>query len=186
MISFWNSTDRLAREGLKIAWFGGAIMLLGKIFPDCKWLFWFGAGSTLTGLILQQRGAHLKKIDASPRMLTNEIKKDLLHALRNIPKQPLGVYYFGQDTEAKQYAVQIKEMFETAGFSVECFSGFLIFEARFGLSVAVYNGGQGDATATRIRDVFSVAGLDVLLETNPNRMKPVIQFAVHQKPQRVN
>jgi hypothetical protein len=186
MISFWNSIDKLAREGLKIAWFGGAIALLGKILSDYQWIFWFGAGSTLTGLILQQRGAHLKKIDATPRMLTDEMKKSLLHGLRHIPKQPLGVYYFGQDTEAKQYAVQIKELFEAAGFRVECFSGFLVFEARFGLTVTVYNGGQGDATATRIQDAFSVAGLDVLLETNPNRMKPAIQFAVHQKPKRVN
>jgi hypothetical protein len=186
MISFWNSPDKLDREGLKIAWFGVAVVFLSLTVPNIKWLSFVGLTATVAGLILKQRATYLKKVDSSPRILSEEIEIRLSDLLKDVPKQPLTIVYFGQDLEAKQHATQIKRIFETAKFQVKNFSGCMVFEMHFGLKMTVFKKGASDSTAVAIQNAFSTVGLDVSLELNPNQMEPEIQFSVLSKPKRTD
>jgi hypothetical protein len=46
MMAFWTSVDRATKEGLKVAWFGVGVAILGRFLPESGWLSWFGIGMT--------------------------------------------------------------------------------------------------------------------------------------------
>ena len=112
-----------------------------------------------------------------------EQKNALLDGLKRLPKQSMTVGFFGQDPEAKAYAAEFKNVFESAGFSVVRLEGFLVFDTAFGLEVIVY-----DSSATNneigigIQKAFLSAGFEVRFLTNSNKMQPAISFNVHAKP----
>ena len=65
MMSFWTSVDKATKEGFKVAWFGVAVAILGRFFPEGGWLSWFGIGTTAIGLALRQREEHHEHVDPS-------------------------------------------------------------------------------------------------------------------------
>lgn len=182
MTSFWSSIDKLSYEGFKVAWFGIFISLLGFFFPDYKWLSLFGLGGTIIGLILRHRAEFLKKIEAAPRLVTAEQKAVILSNLKNVPKQPIAIQFFGQDLEAKGFAAQIKQLLEAADFPVGNLQGFMTFEISFGLSVVIYNSDSNNLTALGIQKALASGGLDLKMEVNSNKMTPTVQISVHSKP----
>jgi len=182
MIRFWFSNEKLIDQGLKLAWFGVLVSFIGLIVPDMKWLSWFGLGGTVAGLILRHRAEHLKKRLAAPRTLSPEQAGKILMSLEQVPKEPMTVGFFGQDPEAEQYAIQIKTLLVSAGFTIVRLEGFMVFRLSHGLELTAYNSGSNISTATGLRDAFQNAGVPIRMETNPNKMDPAISFNVHGKP----
>jgi hypothetical protein len=182
MIGFWCSIDRLTGEGLKVAWFGAVVVLIGLLVPDVKWLSWFGLAATVIGLILRHRAEHLKRLQATPRTLTELQTTQILGVLNNVPKQAMTVGFFGQDVEAEQFAGQIKKVLEQAGFKVVRLEGFMVFRLQYGLTITVFNSDSSIPTALGIQKAFQAGGFKIEYETNPNRMEPPIALNVHGKP----
>jgi hypothetical protein len=181
MVRFWSSIDKLTGEGLKVAWFGAGVVFFGLLVPDAKWLSWFGLAATVIGLILRHRAEHLKRLQATPRTLTELQIIQILKGLEVIPKQALTVGFFGQDIEAEQFAGQIKKVLEAAGFRVVRLEGFMVFKLHHGLTITVFNSDSSIPTALGIQKAFLAAGLKINYDTNPNRMDPPIALNVHGK-----
>ena len=97
MMAFWNSVDKATKEGFKLAWFGVLIAILGRFLPEYGWLFWFGIGTTAIGLVLRQRGEHLKKLDDAPRKISVAEKEKLLRGLIGVPKSLVKVHFLGHE-----------------------------------------------------------------------------------------
>jgi len=182
MFRFWFSNEKLTDQGLKLAWFGVLVTCSGLIVTDLKWLSWLGLGGTVAGLILRHRAEHLKKLYSSPRILVTEQTDKILQSLQQVAKQPMTVGYFGQDLEAKQYATQIKNLLESAGFAIIRLEGFMVFSLSHGLELTVFSSCSDNSTAIGIRDAFQAAGVSIRMETNPNKMNPAISLNVHGKP----
>jgi hypothetical protein len=182
MMSFWTSVDKATKAGFKIAWFGVAVAIFGRFLPESGWLSWFGIGTTAIGLVLRQRGEHLKKFDAAPRKLTSVEKEHLLCSLGSVPKSPVKVQFLGHDAETKQYAAQLKELFEAAGFHVEAFCGAIAFEPLTGLLVTVCEWDGQNPTALGIQNAFIAAGIPMDLEAVMRQKDPTIEICVHRKP----
>ncbi len=91
------------------------------------------------------------------------------------------VGFFGQDTEAEQFAVQIKALLERAGFQVVRFEGFIVFKLEHGLGIITYNDDANSPTATGIRNAFQKAGIEIKLTSIPSHMDPAISLNVHKK-----
>jgi len=181
MIRFWCSIDKLTREGLKVAWFGAVVVLIGLLVPDAKWLSWIGLAATALGLILRHRAEHLKRLQATLRRLTELQTTQILHALNDVPKQAMTVGFFGQDVEAEQFAAQIKKVLDKAGFKVVRLEGFMVFRMQYGLTITAFNSDSSIPTALGIQKAFKAAGLEIKCETNPNRIDPPIALNVHSK-----
>lgn len=184
MISFWTSVDKATKEGFKVAWFGVAVAILGRFLPESGWLSWFGIGTTAIGLVLRQRGEHLKKLEAAPRKLTQAEKENLLHGLSGVPKSPVKVHFMGHDAETKQYAAQLKQLLEEAGFRVEAFCGAIAFEPLTGLHVTVCEWDAQNPTALGIQKTFVAAGLPMEFKALFKQKEPSIEIGVHGKPPR--
>jgi hypothetical protein len=182
MIRFWSSIDKLTGEGLKVAWFGAVVMLLGLLVPDAKWLSWFGLVATVSGLILRHRAEHLKLVQGIPRTLTELQTSQILNGLKDVPKQALTIGFFGQDVEAEQFAGQIKQVLEKAGFQVVRLEGFMVFKLHYGLTITAFNSDSQNLAAIGIQKVFRSVGLEIEYESNLNRMDPTISLNVHGKP----
>lgn len=181
MTRFWSSIQKLTDHGLKVAWFGVLIVSIGLIVPDAKWLSWCGLVGTVAGLILRHRIEHLKKLETAPRKLSSEQAGNILDALKQVPKQPLTVGFHGDDPEAKNFAIQIKGLLETAGFHVVRLEGFIVFELHHGLELVAYDLDVSNPTVLGIRDAFLDAGLAITINAVPSRMEPSISFYVHGK-----
>jgi ABC-type uncharacterized transport system permease subunit len=182
MISFWTSVDKATKEGFKLAWFGVAVAVLGRFLPDSGWLFWFGIGTTAIGLVLRQRGEHLKKLDAAPRKIMLAEKENLLRGLSCVPKSPVKVQFMGHDAETKQYAAQLKQLLEEAGFHVEAFCGAIAFEPLTGLFITVCEWDAHNPTALGIQNVFVSAGMAMEFKALFKQKEPSIEISVHGKP----
>ncbi len=174
--------QRLSNEGMKLAWFGVLITTLGLLLPDQRWVSFFGIGGTVVGLILRHRSEHLKALDEAPRTLSAGQERLILATLSDVPKKPMTVGFFGQDTEAEQFAVQIKALLERAGFQVVRLEGFLVLKPEHGLGIITYNDDANNPTASGISDAFEKAGMEVTLTSIPSRMDPAISLNVHKKP----
>lgn len=181
MTHFWGSIDKLSKEALKVAWFGVIVGFVGLKFPELKWISWFGLATTIAGLVLKHRSEYLKKLEAAPRLFSSEQTTKILNYLENVPKQPVGILFFGQDLEAKAFAAEIKKLLETAKFPVGKLSGFMVFEINYGLSITVYNSDVTNQTALGIQKAFECAGYDMRFDLNPNKRDPMVQIAVHPK-----
>ncbi len=184
MMAFWTSVDKATKEGFKVAWFGVAVAILGRFLPESGWLSWFGIGTTAIGLVLRQRGEHLKKLDAAPRKLTPVEKENLLRALSSVPKSPVKVQFMGHDAETKQYAVQLKQLFEEAGFHVEAFCGAIAFEPLTGLFIIVCEWDAHNPIALGIQNAFVSAGMAMEFKALMKQEEPSIEICVHEKPSR--
>ena len=184
MIAFWNSVDKASKEGFKVAWFGVAVAVLGKCLPDYGWLSWFGFGTTAVGLVLRQRSEHLKKQDAAPRKITAGEKEGLLRGLTGVVKSPVKVHFMGHDAETKQYAAQLKQLLEEAGFHVEAFSGALAFEPLTGLYITVCEWDSQNPTALGIQKAFISAGITMEFKALFKQKEPSIEICVHRKQPR--
>ena len=184
MTSFWGSIDKLSVEAWKVTWFGVGVACFGLIFTEFKWISWFGLFATVVGLVLKHRSEFLKKIEAAPRMFTPEQKAKVLAGLEKVPRQPVAVLFFGQDLEAKAFAAEIKNLLETAQFSIGSLQGFIVFEVSYGLSMTIYNSDSSNPTALGIQKVFASAGLDLKTEVTANKMNPTVQISVHSKAPR--
>lgn len=184
MISFWNSIEALTKEGFKVAWLGVAVAIAGRLVPDHAWLSWVGIGVTALGLVLRQQGERLKKLDAAPRKLSTEQTHSLLRELKNVPKAPVHVQFLGHDSEAKRYAAQFKELFESAGFKVSQFCGAIAFEPLTGLSITVCEWDSQNPTALGIQRAFAQSGMELGFQAVMKQKEPTIEFCVHGKPQR--
>jgi hypothetical protein len=182
MFRFWFSNEKLTDQGLKLAWFGVLVTCIGLIVTDLKWLSWFGLGGTIVGLIVRHRAEHLKKLHSAPRIITSTQSDKILQSLQAVAKQPMTVGFFGQDLEARQYAVQIKNLLESAGFTIVRLEGFLVFSVSHGLELVSFNSVSDNPTAVGVRDAFQSAGILIRMETNSNKMNPAISLNVHGKP----
>ena len=157
-------------------------MLLGLLVPDAKWMSWFGLVATVIGLILRHRAEHLKLLQGIPRTLTELQIAQILNGLKDVPKQALTVGFFGQDVEAEQFAGQIKQVLEKAGFPVVRLEGFMVFKLHYGLTITAFNSDSQNPAAIGIQEVFRSVGLEIEFESNLNRMDPPISLNVHGKP----
>lgn len=184
MMSFWTSVDKATKEGFKVAWFGVAVAILGRFLPESGWLSWFGIGTTAIGLVLRQRGEHLKKLDAAPRKLAPVEKENLLRGLSSVPKSPVKVQFMGHDAETKQYAAQLKQSFEEAGFHVEAFCGAIAFEPLTGLFITVCEWDAHNPTALGIQNAFVSAGMAMDFKAVLKQKDRSIEISVHGKPSR--
>jgi hypothetical protein len=184
MMAFWTSVDRATKEGLKVAWFGVGVAILGRFLPESGWLSWFGIGTTAIGLVLRQRGEHLKKLDAAPRRITSAEKANLLRGLSGVPKSPVKVQFMGHDAETKQYAAQLKQLFEEAGFHVEASCGAIAFEPLTGLFITVCEWDAHNPTALGIQNAFVSAGMALEFKALFKQKEPSIEISVHGKPSR--
>jgi len=181
MIAFWNSVDKASKEGFKVAWFGVAVAIFGKCLPDYGWLSWLGIGTTTIGLVLRQRSEYLKKQDAAPRKLTSGETENLLCGLSSVVKSPVKIHFMGHDAETKQYATQLKHLFEEAGFRVGEFSGALAFEPLTGLFITVCQWDSKNPTALGIQKVFVSVGINMEFKALFNQQQPCIDISVHGK-----
>jgi hypothetical protein len=111
MISFWRSVDRLATEGLKVAWLGVGISVTTQLVDSPRWIFWIGSATTIVGLVLRQRAEHLRRVLAAPRRLLHEEKSALPTLLGQVPKAPIEVQFMGHDSETEQFANQLRTFF---------------------------------------------------------------------------
>jgi len=136
----------------------------------------------MVGLILRHRAEYLKKLQATPRELSPEQADKILRSLEQVPKERMTVGFFGQDPEAEQYALQIKTLLVSAGFTIVRLEGFMVFRLSHGLEVIAYKSDSNIPTATGICDAFQNAGVPIRMETNPNKMDPAISLNVHGKP----
>jgi hypothetical protein len=184
MMAFWNSVDKATKEGFKVAWFGVAVAILGRFLPEFSWLFWFGTGTTALGLVLRQRGEHLKKLAAAPRKITAVERENLLHGLSGVSKSSVKVHFMGHDAETKQYAAQLKQLLEEAGFHVEAFSGALAFQPLTGLFITVCEWDAQNPTALGIQKAFISAGIAMEFNALFKQKEPSIEITVHGKPPR--
>lgn len=149
--------------------------------PVTKWFAGLGLCGTVVCLAVRHRSEHLKLLQGIPRTLTELQITQILNGLRDVPKQALTVGFFGQDVEAEQFAGQIKQVLESAGFTVVRLEGFMVFKLQYGLTITVFNSDSHKPTALGIQKVFQSVGLEMEYETNPNRMDPPISLNVHGK-----
>jgi hypothetical protein len=184
MMMFWNSVDKATKEGFKLAWFGVFVAILGRFLPEYGLLFWFGIGTTAIGVVLRQRGEFLKNLDAAPRKITAAEKENLLRGLKDIPKSPVKVHFVGHDAEPKQYAAQIKQLLEEAGFHIQAFSGALSFEPLTGLYITVCEWDSQNPTALGIQKTFISSGLAMEFNALFKQKESIIEICVHGKPLR--
>ena len=182
---FWTSIDKLANEGFKIAWFGVAVSIIGKLWPDNGWIFWLGIAATAVGIILRQRGEYLKKLETKPRKPTSTEKENLLCRLSGVPKSAIKVHFLGHDAESKQYAIQLKDLLELAGFNVEGFCGAIAFEPLVGLFITVCDWDAQNPTAIGIKNAFDMAGIPMSINAVMHQRTSYIQICVHKKPSRI-
>ncbi len=185
MMAFWNSVDKATKEGFKLAWFGVVAAVLGRFLPEYGWLSWFGIGTTAIGLVLRQRGEHLKKLDGAPRKISIAEKQNLLRGLHDVPKSPVKVHFMGHDPETKQFAVQIKQLLEEAGFHVEAFSGALAFEPLTGLFITVCELDSQNPTALGIQKAFISADIPTEFKALFKQKETSIEICVHGKQPRL-
>jgi len=177
----WNSIERLTSSRLVVLWVEVGATIIGGIAPNASWLFWVGVAVTSVGVLLEHRAEHLKRLLSAPRRLSSEQAGRILESLEQVPKRPLTVGFLGHNPEAKQYAIQIKGLLESAGFQVARLDGFLAFELRHDLELTVYNSESNNPAVLGIRDAFLNAGLPIRIQTSPNRMEPAIMLSVHAK-----
>ena len=182
MSGSWSSIQTLIAQGLKVAWFGVLVTCFGLLFPHMRWLSFLGLAATAVGLVLRHRAEHLKLLQSAPRTLRPEAVGLMIEALRRVPKQPLSVGFLGQDPEAEQYAIQIKETFQAAGFRLVGLEGFVVFKSQFGLTLTVFNSDSSNPTASGIREALTGAGLQLEVDVNPNKHDPGICLNVYAKP----
>ena|ERR1700722_7089872 len=181
MMMFWNSVDKATKEGFKLAWFGVLVTILGRFLPEYGLLFWFGIGTTAIGVVLRQRGEYLKKLDAAPRKITVAEKENLLRSFNDVPKSSVKVHFMGHDAETKQYAAQLKQLLEEAGFHVVAFSGAMAFEPLTGLFITVCEWDSQNPTALGIQKAFISAGITMELKALFKQKEPSIEICVHGK-----
>ena len=182
MMAFWTSIDKTTKEGFKVAWFGVAVAILGRFLPESGWLSWFGIGTTAIGLVLRQRGEHLKKLEAAPRKLTQIEKENLVRGLSSVPKSPVKVHFMGHDAETKQYAAQLKQLLGEAGFEVEAFCGAVAFEPLTGLHVTVCEWDAQNPTALGIQKAFIAAACQWNLRPYSNRKSQASKLVFMASP----
>lgn len=184
MISFWNSVETVTKEGFKVAWLGVAVAITARLVPELAWLSWIGIVTMALGLVLRQQGERLKKLDAAPRTLSSKQKDKLLRELKGVPKAPVKVQFLGHDSEAKGFAAQLKELFETAGFEVAAFCGAIVFEPCAGLSITVCEWDGQNPTALGVQRAFVQSGMEVGFQAVMKQRESSIEFCVHRKPSR--
>ena len=184
MMSFWHSVDKIAKEGLKLTCLGIAVTVLARLFPDYNWIWWVGLVTTVVGVVLRYRGDHLKTLDSAPRKLTSADRERFLVKLSTVQKAPVKVNYLNDGSEPKQYAAQLKEALETAGFKVVGFSGAISFEPRTGICITVCEWDGQNATALGIHDAFLSLGIPTVFQAVMKQKEPSIEICVDQKSPR--
>ncbi len=184
-MSFWTSIDKATKAGFAVAWAGVAIGVCGQLFPNSNWFSLAGIVTTSIGLALRQRLEHLRKLDSAPRKLSAEQKSVTLNALRMVPKAALKIHFLGDDAESMQFAEQLKEVFEEAGFDVQELAGAISFKPRTGLSITVCEWDAANPTALGIQSAFVVAGLKTHFDAIMKQRESSIEICVHRKPPRI-
>ena len=183
MTPHWKSNESLTKIGFGIAWLGVVVTISSQIFVSIKWLSWVGICITVAGIILRQRAEQLRKIKVAPRKLSSIEKKTLLGKFSGVPKSPMRIHYIGHAEESKLYAIQFKELFTSAGFIIEQFSGAIAFEPCTGLGLTVCEWDSKNPMANGLKDAFISAGFEIQFKAIMKQKDSVVEFCIYPKPE---